>query len=412
MRPDAPCQEAWRADAVFVGRVLDVRNTADPGPFSDAVVVTLAVAERFVGVTGPIVEIRTGRGGGDCGFGFDRGREYLVYAGMRLGRLTTSICSRTAAIGAARSDLAFLRSVSAREAATGRLAGTVTHWDYDYERATVTPSRPVPGVQVVAEGAGVRVAAVTDEDGRYEIRAPVGTYALRYDVPPGLRPRVSQPFVTLIDARGCARRDVILRSDGVVTGEVVTPDGKPVPYLQLELYTSHVGATEWRTRTDEAGRYTFNGVAPGRYLVGVPPLASSQQFRPRSVTRVLLPGTTERAAAVIVDVRPGVPVETPRFVLPASEVMTTVTGTVVTADARPVSGARVVLLSAIGDVLGDAVVTGADGRFAVSIRAGAADRVVAEWLSSGAERPDRAESPVVLSAGAASDIVLVLRQAR
>ena len=136
------------------------------------------------------------------------------------------------------------------------------------------------------------------------------------------------------------------------------------------------------------------------------PVAGSQELR------VLLPGTTERAAAVFVDVRHGAPVEAPRFVVPSSEVMTTVTGTVVTADARPISGARVVLLSAIGDVLGDAVVTGADGRFARSVRAGAADRVVAEWLSSGAERPDRAESPVPLSAGALRDIVLVLRQAQ
>jgi hypothetical protein len=40
------------------------------------------VAEEYIGMQGrgKEVEIRTGMGGGDCGFSFERGQSYVVYA--------------------------------------------------------------------------------------------------------------------------------------------------------------------------------------------------------------------------------------------------------------------------------------------------------------------------------------------
>jgi hypothetical protein len=53
------------------------------------------------------VVVYTGWGGGDCGYEFQVGSSYLVYAGGQTD-LGTSICSRTADLGHAQADLAVL----------------------------------------------------------------------------------------------------------------------------------------------------------------------------------------------------------------------------------------------------------------------------------------------------------------
>lgn len=41
------------------------------------------------------IRVRTGSGGGDCGYGFDLNREYLVFTGFYKGQWNTSICTHT-----------------------------------------------------------------------------------------------------------------------------------------------------------------------------------------------------------------------------------------------------------------------------------------------------------------------------
>jgi hypothetical protein len=60
--------------------------------------VTFKVNEAFTGVANDTkqISIETGLGGGDCGYAFERGVEYLVYAHRtRAGGLGTGTCSRT-----------------------------------------------------------------------------------------------------------------------------------------------------------------------------------------------------------------------------------------------------------------------------------------------------------------------------
>lgn len=91
--------------AVFSGRVLEV--TDNPEAFG--VVVKLRVERHWKG--SPPLEVRlfTGRGGGDCGYRFEVGERYLVYAyGPRASELSTNICQRTAKLSEAAKDLRVL----------------------------------------------------------------------------------------------------------------------------------------------------------------------------------------------------------------------------------------------------------------------------------------------------------------
>ncbi|MBW9234790.1 hypothetical protein JQK62_21625, partial [Leptospira santarosai] len=71
------------------------------------------VAETWKGVSESQVFIITGSGGGDCGYEFQVGQDYLVYATESTmygnqAELVTIICDRTTELGSAQEDLAVL----------------------------------------------------------------------------------------------------------------------------------------------------------------------------------------------------------------------------------------------------------------------------------------------------------------
>lgn len=73
------------------------------------------VLKSWKGVEKTFVKVNTGRGGGDCGYSFEVGKEYLVYASYAYGvpgsYWVTGICSRNAELPKATEDLNYLRSL-------------------------------------------------------------------------------------------------------------------------------------------------------------------------------------------------------------------------------------------------------------------------------------------------------------
>jgi hypothetical protein len=126
--PATPQDAFQRADVVFSGKVLSVT----PTQFNSGVnaytgnAVLFDVKDTWKGTSSSLILVRTGNGGGDCGYGFIAGNDYLVYAYSRvetlslsiasisldlpLGARTTStgICTRTALLAQAGQDLAAL----------------------------------------------------------------------------------------------------------------------------------------------------------------------------------------------------------------------------------------------------------------------------------------------------------------
>src|SRR6185369_5505449 len=90
-----PCEAAWKSPAVFAGKIVELtRETRAPGPgvMINGFLGTHAifeVTERFIGMQGREnrIEVRTGMGGGDCGFPFQLGESYVVYASENQGML-------------------------------------------------------------------------------------------------------------------------------------------------------------------------------------------------------------------------------------------------------------------------------------------------------------------------------------
>jgi hypothetical protein len=81
-----------QSQAVFVGKVMQVL----PKPEGYGVSVKFRVENIWKGKLSQEVTIFTGQGGGDCGYRFEVGESYLVYASGSNERLSTNICQRTA----------------------------------------------------------------------------------------------------------------------------------------------------------------------------------------------------------------------------------------------------------------------------------------------------------------------------
>src|ERR1051326_4260095 len=138
--PGTPCLAAGRAAAVFTGTVLNItlhpvqpftadsvpvagergrvaRSAGDPiRPIPRAFrVIRMQVTEVLSGIAGgqKEIDIVTGLGGGDCGYPFQAGIDYFVYAFKNAeGQLETGICSRTRPLAEAAEDLRYLQAMA------------------------------------------------------------------------------------------------------------------------------------------------------------------------------------------------------------------------------------------------------------------------------------------------------------
>jgi uncharacterized membrane protein YgaE (UPF0421/DUF939 family) len=153
-------------------------------------------------------------------------------------------------------------------ATTSGLAGTVT---------AASSGSPVAGAGVtLTDPLGmVTGARRTGPDGGYSFNGlKSGEYVLAVSAG-HYRPEART--VTVSDS-GEARADVGLAADTCLSGVVVTIDGtRPVPGARVTLLDD-TGAVAAAADTDQAGRYTIEGLASGEYtaiISGYPPTAST-----------------------------------------------------------------------------------------------------------------------------------------
>jgi hypothetical protein len=128
---------------------------------------------------------------------------------------------------------------------------------------------------------------------------------------------------------------------GVVTG----PDGLPVDHVQLEAVLAEVYDATTRTipglraATDAAGRFGFEGLPPGRYLVSVNLIMGPTDYSPWP--RLLHPGTAARESASVVELAAGQHLDIGVMRLPPRLQRVDVSGTLTWPDGKPAGGVTV-----------------------------------------------------------------------
>jgi hypothetical protein len=280
---------------LFVGTVVQILEpTSEPETQPDGSVevhfggdrrVTLRMDERFVGDVGTEVTVTTGSGGGDCGYGFEVGKSYLVSAGNWEGRLYTGICSITAPVHEAYARIQQLRAL--RDGArVASLTGVLIHHEWDPFSYKTLVDVPLAHTPVRVRTPAGELSMNTDEDGGFSLYGlPAGRYSLAADLPQGLTAATRNGNEFNLELGACATRLLIAGPSGGVRGRIIDGKGKPLSGVVVQLdragvpqtaQASHADAAELRefhtaltAWIEEDGTYEFNRLPDGDYKLQI-----------------------------------------------------------------------------------------------------------------------------------------------
>ena len=355
-----PCQAYWQASAVFVGTatgmtepprltVEEARRREDAGEdVWSRRVFTFAVERPLRGVEGTQVEVRTGMGGGDCGYGFRVGERYLVYAyrDEKTRELSTSICTRTRTLTRAGEDLQYVNGLAQGGQEGATIFGQVSKEKrIAREDGDTSEQVPLAGVKVEVAGVGKTFRVETDAAGKFVAAGlPAGEYAVRPELPETLMTYGPDEKVR-VEERGCAVTYFNAHVNGRLSGRVFDAEGRPAPKVSIRLSAAAKGEMYFRghtnyATTDAEGRYEFKGIPEGRYILKLRfDGAETDSERPFPV--VYHPNAGDPSRAAVVRVGEGERVEDYDLHLPPAPAERTVEGTAVYADGSPAANLHV-----------------------------------------------------------------------
>jgi hypothetical protein len=313
------CQDYWRTDLVFAGTVVgSAKITIGEGDNKyDRRLVRLEVAQIFRGELTAEAEVVTGWGGGDCGYRFNDGETYLVYASRSKQdqRLHTSICTRTRPISQAAEDLNYIRNLHSMDAGAV-IFGKVNKHNYKAKEGEAfslpvssanlidAVGQPVADLPLHIRGAPSDIRnintfrkAKTNAEGRFEFDEPVppGDYLLGFRILGSADgnilpyPRTYYPGVafksqaSVISVKeGEHLSDIVLRlppplSEYSLQGFVVWSDGRPAPneYIYLGLLEEGESSGTKTLQADERGHFTLKVYEGLNYKVSAYPRNAS-----------------------------------------------------------------------------------------------------------------------------------------
>ncbi len=349
-----PCANYWRTPIVFVGQVSDISSTpttigaGERQQVYQQKLVRFNVEEALRGVSGPNAEVVTGNGGGDCGFAFEKGGHYLVYAypGQQDSRLYTSICTPTKPLDKAAAELEYIHNL-AKAPTTATLYGHLQRTGRDLATGKYL-NEPMANVQIIVEGASGRHETLTDAEGNFQLGdLAAGRYNVKAAVPDYLGGTDTK---VELHASGCNEVYLAATWNGQVTGRVTDDRDLPVPDLAVNLVPVDAGPVETlpydkklTAYTNADGRYELKWLPPGNYLLVINP-EGMPGLNGKPYPRTFYPGVEAQASATVLIIGEGERIADKDLHLTRRLGEREITGVVVWPDGRPATGATTVVL--------------------------------------------------------------------
>jgi protocatechuate 3,4-dioxygenase beta subunit len=233
-------------------------------------------------------------------------------------------------------------------------------------------------VRINGQQLGLGRVAVTDDEGRYELkRLPPGTFQLTATkaglvvVKSAQLTRIEQPRpITVHDGEVLEKVDFKLLPGGIVTGRIVDDKGEAVAGASMQMarprYVNGRRAlvAAAHAQTDDRGEFRIYGIPPGEYyLTASSALPFGDSDNGVDYLKTYFPGTATQAEASRVQVAPGQELAGLSFSLLRGR-LARITGVVRSSDNRP--GFREVLaFSKDGDIGSHSGQVARDGTFVV-----------------------------------------------
>ncbi|HEX5873046.1 MAG TPA: carboxypeptidase regulatory-like domain-containing protein [Pyrinomonadaceae bacterium] len=301
-----PCGQSWKTgDVIFVGTVkskvpldkVEVQGSSiliDRG-FSYYIQVTDSLRGPYL--VGQEIVIETGGGGGDCGYPFIPGNEYLVYANGSQ-RLETNICTPTrpkVMAGAVIRQLRALRDKQPLDTLFGTIGIEPTGAGYE----DLIETKTLANVTVrVIDSNKREYTTKTDSEGFYSFSSlPPDKYTIHVEFPAGFslwQHDAGKPFTMEIKEGANCPVNLFARPDGRIAGTVVNPNGKglagfvtikPEDPKEAEV-ASRRGGLPGYTTVD--GTFKLMQLSPGRYrLLFYPKVGDRISFANVTYSRVI-----------------------------------------------------------------------------------------------------------------------------
>lgn len=380
-----PCESFWNTDVVFSGQVTEIKETPvkpvaqNDDPFSyqrRTRTIRFAVNESFRGIEEKSVELKTGMGGGDCGFDFENGQSYLVYAyrNKETGVLGTGICTRTRVLSKATEDLEYFRGLKDAKSG-GTVYGTVEQ-RHICKSGECRPNAPLPNILLTLTGNGNKYETTTDEKGEYRLsNLTAGEYALRLNIPEGLTGHEKERKIKILE-KGCAETYHLLETKTFLSGRILTDENAPAAKIAVNLIPiDQIGERHHKDKqyasTDENGRYVFKSIPAGTYYLGV--RLDGMRDIDFPYPRTFYPGTTDLKNAVPVTIVEGKVIENFDFALVKKLKTGTIQGVVLMPDGKPAAKASVCLEEVEyteGSICRAGIETDEQGHFAFTVMNG------------------------------------------
>lgn len=304
---------AWnRADAIFEGKVESVElewklKEAQIGDVIPTVVtdldkngpvliVSLEVLHSYRGDQQKLMRLSSGLGGGDCGFDFEVGKQYRVYAFKdEVGELSTNICSGTTLLEKSRSNSAKLHGQGVAPVAnkgvataTSKLCGRVVPTDatgsIDSQILLFRLGRksPVPDNEAGPDGDGSFCLTDLNPD-KYHLlfvnRIEESLTSFVYF--PGVTDPSQATAIEIIP--GHTSPDLVFnipaQATFSVSGTVSNSDNPQLPAaVRVMLMSASQPLLAYTANATTSGSFVFNRVLPGEYwaIVTVDPSVESK----------------------------------------------------------------------------------------------------------------------------------------
>ncbi len=422
-----PCQSFWNTDVVFSGQVTEIKDTpVKPASNSDnkfasmfrTKTVSLAVNESFRGIEERSVELETGMGGGDCGFAFENGQSYLIYAyrNKETGKLGTGICTRTQLLSKASEDLEYFRGLKDAKAG-GTVYGKVTKYLVRKSDDEYKPNPPLANIRLTFLGNGNSYEALTDEKGEYRLsNIAAGEYKMRVKVPEGMWGFEKEETIKIPD-KGCAVIYTALATKTFLSGKIQTDEAAPVNQMAVNLIpveqiNERYQKDTYSAYTDEQGHYLFKEIPAGTYYLGI----RLDRLRDTNFPypRTFYPGTTNLAEAELITISEGQVISGYDFKLPKKLSPRKVEGIVVYPDGTPAPNAMISIQEseyAEGSMGFSPTQTKADGSFSITLMSGLRHLVKAVVTANDTPSRQRHADPIEIPAnGDVKNLKLVITQ--
>jgi hypothetical protein len=330
--PNPVCSAYWNTDTLLLGHVVQIEHVYDQPPEEKDVngkkmtiigpgqyLIHFDVAKVYRGAnTRQVVVIRTADQGSACGYAFEQGHDYLVYAyAGSNGDLGTNHCTRTHEVVSRQddADLQWIEGLS-QSPAGGSIFGQIQmlrpNDEGGYDRSGLAR------IAVSIQGPDSKTVS-TDADGKFRADgvAP-GKYAVSAKAPGGYSPFETKT-VTLQN-RACAEIPWYTRLDGHIRGHVYLSDGKPAAGLFLEVKAADAVPSEpwtWRKSslmTGPDGSFDFAPLSPGSYIFGMN--VDFSALEGKYYRKAFYPGTSNQSEAANITIGAGETVDRLNFYLP------------------------------------------------------------------------------------------------